>query len=83
MLIGWFQDSEGNAYYLNPVSDGTKGKMLTGWDWIADEFGVQRCYYFNHISDGYRGKMMHSVVIEGSMVNEDGCWVENGVVQTK
>lgn len=30
MLTGWFTDKDGSVYYLNPVSDGTKGKMVTG-----------------------------------------------------
>lgn len=83
MLTGWIADADGNYYYLNPLSDGTRGRMLTGWVWIADASGVQKCYYLNPLSDGYRGKMMRNTMIEGSMVNEEGCWVENGVVQTK
>ena len=29
MLTGW-QNIEGAWYYLNPVSDGTRGKVMTG-----------------------------------------------------
>lgn len=30
MITGWFTDKDGNVYYLSPVSDGTKGRMLIG-----------------------------------------------------
>lgn len=30
MKTGWFQDADGNTYYLNPVSDGLKGAMKKG-----------------------------------------------------
>ena len=30
MMSGWFQDADGNTYYLNPVSDGLKGAMKKG-----------------------------------------------------
>ena len=52
MMTGWFTDTDGNIYYLNPVSDGTKGRMVTGWQWIHG-----KCYYFNPQSDGTRGAM--------------------------
>jgi len=76
-------DPDGNIYYLNPISDNTKGKMQTGWLWIPDANGVKRCYYFNPVSDGYRGKLLRNTVIDGSTVNADGAWTVNGVVQTK
>ena len=31
MVTGWYQDGDGNSYYLNPNSDGTLGRMVTGW----------------------------------------------------
>ena len=30
METGWFTDLDGNVYYLNPVSDGFQGAMVTG-----------------------------------------------------
>ena len=83
MLTGWFTDVDGNRYFLNPLSDGTLGRMMTGWVWIMDEFGVQRCYYFNPNSDGYRGKLLTNTIIEGYTVDANGCWTVDGVVQTK
>lgn len=83
MQTGWVTDTDGNTYYLNPVSDNTRGKMQTGWVWIPDANGVSRCYYFNPNSDGTRGRLMKNTTIDGSTVNADGAWVVNGVVQTR
>lgn len=83
MLTGWFMDSDGSWYYLNPVSDGTLGKMLTGWVWIADETGVQRCYYLNPNSDGYRGKMLTNTVVDGYTIDANGWWTVDGIVQVE
>lgn len=47
MDIGWFLDTDGKWYFLNEISDGTKGRGLTGWNWI-DGY----CYYF-----GQNGEM--------------------------
>ena len=54
MVVGWYTDNDGNIYYLNPISDGTQGQMLTGWQYID---GVW--YYFNPESDGTRGKLLN------------------------
>ncbi len=54
MVTGWHLDADGNYYYLNPASDGTKGRMITGWHLDADG----NYYYLNPKSDGTRGKMM-------------------------
>lgn len=50
MDTGWFTDKDGRIYYLNPVSNGRKGAMLTG-EQVIDG----KTYYFNEASDGYRG----------------------------
>lgn len=83
MRTGWFVDTDGNTYYLNENSDGTRGRMMTGWCWIVDAMGVQRCYYLNPISDGTKGKLLVNTVIDGYTINEKGEWTVNGVVQTK
>ncbi len=83
MRTGWFTDTDGNVYYLNESSDGTKGRMMTGWCWVTDETGKQKCYYLNPLSDGTKGKLMVNTTIDGHTVNEKGEWVINGVVQTK
>lgn len=82
MVTGWHQDGE-NLFYLNQNSDGTRGRMVTGWFWISDQNGVQKCYYFNPNSDGTRGKLIRNSVIDGNTINANGEWVVNGVVQTK
>lgn len=83
MQIGWLLDKDGNWYYLNPVSDGTMGKMLTGWVWITDGDGMERCYYLNPNSDGYQGRMVVNAVVDGYAVDGDGHWVVNGIVQVR
>ena len=84
MMTGWHLDADGNYYYLNEASDGTRGRMVTGWFWIKDADGVQRCYYFDPVADtGTRGKMMKNTVVEGYQIDANGHWVVNGVVQTK
>ncbi len=50
MVTGWFTDTDGHRYYLNPQSDGTLGRMMTGWQRID---GID--YYFNEQSDGTKG----------------------------
>ena len=68
-------DPDGNIYYLNPISDNTKGKMQTGWLWIPDANGVKRCYYFNPVSDGTKGAMYHGrKTLDGYYVDENGAW---------
>ena len=52
MLKGWYLDQDGNWYYLNPVSDGNRGVMLTGW--IQTNSGW---YYLNPGPDGTVGAM--------------------------
>ena len=49
MVTGWHL-ADGKWFYLNPVSDGTRGRMVTGWQLIDDKW-----YYFNPVSDGTKG----------------------------
>lgn len=78
MVTGWYADDRGNRYFLHDLPDGTQGRMYTGWHWIAN-----RRYYFNEISDGTRGALLRDTKTpDGSMVNGDGVWVVDGVVQT-
>ena len=83
MQTGWHLDVDGNYYYLNPASDGTRGRMMTGWVWIPDAAGVNKCYYLNPASDGTRGKMMSNTVVEGYTINQEGQWTVNGVPQSR
>lgn len=82
MATGWLKDGE-NLFYLNQNSDGTRGRMVTGWYWIPDQNGVQKCYYFNPNSDGTRGKLIRNSQIDGYTLNANGEWIVNGAAQTK
>ncbi len=72
MQTGWFTDTDGNRYYLHVVSDGTRGRMYTGWNLID---GVW--YYFNPTSDGTKGSLfMNRQTPDGYRVDASGAWVE-------
>ncbi len=77
MKTGWLQHTDGNWYFFNTLSDGSKGKMLTGWQWI-DGY----CYYFSTAKDVTEGKMLaNTKTPDGFLVNADGRWAEgNGSV---
>ena len=77
MKTGWLQHTDGNWYFFNTLSDGLKGKMLTGWQWI-DGY----CYYFSTAKDVTEGKMLaNTKTPDGFLVNADGRWAEgNGSV---
>lgn len=69
MAVGWFTDpADHNIYYLNPASDGTRGRMMTGWVTIDGK----ECY-FNPDSDGTRGRMFkNESTKDGHFVGADG-----------
>ena len=72
MQTGWLTDTDGNRYYLHAVSDGTRGRMYTGWNLID---GVW--YYFNPTSDGTKGALfMNRQTPDGYRVDASGAWVE-------
>lgn len=84
MVTGWYTDEDGRRYYLNPVSDNTKGRMVTGWNWIAGNDRWLRCYYFQEISDGYRGSLFkNGETPDGYFVNPEGEWIVEKQVQKK
>ncbi|MCI8659295.1 MAG: hypothetical protein HFG54_03450 [Lachnospiraceae bacterium] len=80
MATGWHQDADGNAYYLNPASDGTQGRMFVGWNWIQGDDKKEYCYYFNEKSDGTRGALFCGrETPDGYLVDQEGCWITEGV----
>lgn len=84
LLTGWFKDLDGNFYYLNPLSDGTMGRMFTGWNWIKGAGGKIYCYYFNENSDGAKGALVCSgMTPDGYRVDASGRWTEDGRPQVK
>ena len=83
MDTGWFTDTDGRLYYLNPVSDNTQGRMFTGWQWLRGADSLRRCYYFEEVSNGHRGAMYRSAVTpDGYTVDANGAWTVNGEVVT-
>lgn len=77
LLTGWHQDDDGNRYYLNPVPDGTQGRMLTGWNWIDGQ-----CFYFEEESNGLRGALKRNVLLaDGKRTDDNGAWIVDDVVQ--
>lgn len=71
MNTGWFKDTDGRWYYLKTVSDGTKGMMMTGWQFIDGAW-----YYLNEVSDGYKGAMYSNCKTpDGYFVGADGKWI--------
>lgn len=71
MDSGWFTDTDGHTYYLNPVSDGSKGAMCVGWQQIDGQW-----YYFNPSAGGPQGSMLKSTTTpDGYKVNEKGQWI--------
>ena len=84
MLTGWWTDTDGNVYYLNVNGDGTRGRMVTGWNWITGNDGLKRCYFFQEHSDGFRGKLYRSTTTpDGYTVDATGAWTVNGMVVTR
>lgn len=72
MMTGWFTDASGKKFYLNPVSDGTRGAMKTGWQVIDEKW-----YYFNPVSNGNKGALLTDTTTpDGYTVNADGVWVQ-------
>lgn len=69
MVTGWYL-ADGKWFYLNPVSDGTRGRMVTGWQLIDNVW-----YYFNPASDGSKGVLaVNEITPDGYRVDENGVW---------
>ena len=62
-------NDNGLWYYLNPVSDGTRGRILVGWQLIDGKW-----YYFNENSDGTKGSMKTDMWIGPYYVDRNGVW---------
>lgn len=66
-------------FYFDPT-----GFMCTGWTWIKDSDGVTRCYYLNPTHDNSFGACyLNGKTPDGWMVDKNGAWIVNRVVQTK
>ncbi|MCC8127219.1 MAG: hypothetical protein LIO92_07465 [Clostridiales bacterium] len=80
---GWTPgDGENNGRWQYSLEDGTyySGTQETPlWQWIdGDQDGVAECYAF----DEYGWMYADTQTPDGYLVNEDGAWVEDGIVQT-
>lgn len=54
MLTGWYiEPASGDTYYLNPLSTGSRGAMLTGWQQIDGYW-----YYFRPEKGGPQGSLL-------------------------
>ncbi len=71
MLTGWVTDADGNIYYLNPASDGTRGMMLIGWQQIDGKW-----YYFSKDEgSGTMGALLRNTITpDGYRVDQTGAW---------
>lgn len=71
MLTGWVTDTDGNIYYLNPASDGTRGMMLIGWQQIDGKW-----YYFSKDEgSGNMGALLRNTITpDGYHVDQTGAW---------
>ena len=84
MVTGWYTDKDGRRFYLNPMSDNTKGRMMTGWNWIMGNDKWLRCYYFQENSDGNKGALLKDKKTpDGYFVNTEGEWTVKEQVQKK
>lgn len=73
METGWFQDTDGRWYYLNPNVGGPQGSMMMGW--VQDATG--KWYYMNPSVGGPQGSMMTGWITENGKkwyLNADGSW---------
>lgn len=73
METGWFQDTDGRWYYLNPNVGGPQGSMMMGW--VQDAAG--KWYYMNPSVGGPQGSMMTGWITENGKrwyLNADGSW---------
>ena len=64
---GWWYQNDDGSYPANC------------WQWIdGNGDGTAECYYFNE--SGYM--LSNTTTPDGYIVNQDGAWIENGVVKT-
>lgn len=75
--VGWTQDSKGWWYGTDEI--GAKWHN-DGWHWLdGNKDGVSESYYFG--ADGY--VLVNTTTPDGYVVNGDGAWTVNGVIQTQ
>lgn len=71
------QWQQGSGGWQWAEDDGSLAR--SGWKWLdGDQDGVSECYYFDSA-----GNLAVNTWVDGSQVDGNGCWVVNGVVQTR
>ena len=71
MATGWIELNS-SKYYLFPTSDGWKGRMVTGWQWI-DGY----CYYLEE-GGANQGRLYRNEQKDGYQLDSEGRWTVNG-----
>lgn len=72
-FAGWEQQEGGQWRYSD------NGVYLTGWQWLdGNNDKVAECYYLD-----VNGIMAANTTVDNYVVNADGAWTVDGVVQTK
>ncbi len=73
MAVGW-RKIGGYWYFFNPISDGTCGRMMTGWQWVDG-----RCYYLAQTGNIYPEGAMYrgERTPDGYQVNDNGAWTDD------
>ena len=71
MQTGWL-DWGGFRYYLNPVPDGWRGAIITGWRLVDGKW-----YYFEPVKGKNQGRMyLDEQTPDGFRVGPDGMWIQ-------
>lgn len=74
-LASWEQQTDGAWKY----KDDTTGEYVVGWQWIdGNTDGISECYYLNE-----NGVMAVNTTVESYVVNGEGQWTVDNVVQTQ
>lgn len=75
LSAGWQKNATGYWY------ENTNGTWPANtWQWIdGNQDGKAECYYFDQ--DGYM--LSNTITPDGYMVNSDGAWIENGIIQVQ
>lgn len=83
----WYQQDDGRRYANSWKQIEEKwyhfdenGYLDIGWHWVdGNNDGIAECYYF----DNSGCLFINGTAPDGSAVNENGAWIQNGVVQTR
>ena len=63
LKVGWFTDTNGDTYYLNPIHDNTFGALCTGWYYIGGSW-----YYFEEKNASRLGALYRNTLTPDNYV---------------